>query len=97
MSIELYKTTFQRLLPGNQVKYYQIYNASEGYFATQDKNDVDDMLLLTQHGSFYEFIPFDSYDPNDPHPETLTIYQVAKDIPYVILITTSSGLWRYVL
>ena len=61
MAIDLYKDIFRRLLPSKEIKYYQVYNASEGFFAAQHENDRDDMLLFVEHDIFYEFIPFDKY------------------------------------
>jgi len=95
MAIDLYKPQFQALFPGNKVKYYQAYNASEWFFASQDANFTDDMLLFTKHGVFYEFIPFEEYGKEDPIVLTLNDVEVDKD--YVILITNNSWLRRYVL
>jgi len=95
MAIDLYKPQFQALFPGNKVKYYQVYNASEWCFAWQDSNFTDDMLLFTKHGVFYEFIPFEEYGRENPKVLTLRDVEVNKE--YVILITNNSGLRRYVL
>ncbi|MFA5747558.1 MAG: GH3 auxin-responsive promoter family protein [Candidatus Absconditabacterales bacterium] len=95
MSIDLYLPQFHTLLPSPKMKYYQAYNASEGFFAVQDKNNIDDMILLTSHGVFYEFIPFEEYGKINPTVLTLNEVEIGKD--YVILITNNSGLRRYVL
>jgi hypothetical protein len=95
MAIDLYRAQFAKLFPSSAVKYYQVYNASEGFFAVQDSNDVDDMRLLTNHGVFYEFIPFEEY--GKANPTTLTLNEVEIDQNYVIVITNNSGLRRYVL
>ncbi len=95
MSISLYKKQLEELMPNKNMKYYQIYNASEWYFASQDSNDADDMLLFTDHGTFYEFIPFQEYGKDNP--TVLTLDQVELNKDYVILITNTSGLRRYVL
>lgn len=95
MAIHLYKTQLENLIPSKQMKFYQIYNASEWYFATQDSNDRDDMLLFTDHWVFYEFIPFEQYGKENP--QVLTLNEVEVDKDYVIMITNNSGLWRYVL
>ncbi len=95
MAIHLYKKQLEALMPNKNMKYYQIYNASEWYFASQDSNDADDMLLFTDHGTFYEFIPFQEYGKENP--TVLTLDQVEIDKEYVILITNTSGLRRYVL
>ena len=96
MSIELYKETFAQLLPSEQVQYYQIYNASEWFFAMQHANNRDDMMLFLNHWVFYEFIPLDKYlvwDYSIAH----TIHTAKIDQEYVILVTTNAGLRRYVL
>lgn len=95
MAIDLYRSQFSQLLPSSEVKYYQVYNASEGFFATQDSNARDDMRLLTNHGVFYEFIPVEEYGKADPIVLTLNEVEINKN--YVIVITNNSGLWRYVL
>jgi hypothetical protein len=77
------------------MKYYQVYNASEWFFGIQDENFVDDMLLLTNHGTFYEFIPLEEYKKNNYKAYTLQEVEVGKE--YVMLITTCSGLRRYVI
>jgi hypothetical protein len=95
MSIDLYLPQFHTLLPSPKMKYYQAYNASEWFFAVQDKNNIDDMILLTSHGVFYEFIPFEEYWKINPTVLTLNEVEIWKD--YVILITNNSWLRRYVL
>lgn len=95
LSIDLYRSQFAQLLPSSEIKYYQVYNASEGVFATQDSNTRDDMRLLTNHGVFYEFIPLEEY--GKMNPVVLTLNEVEVDKDYVIVITNNSGLRRYVL
>jgi len=88
MAIDLYKPQFHALFPSKSFKYYQAYNASEGFFAVQDSNFADDMRLLTNHGVFYEFIPFEEYGKEDPTVLTLNEVEIDKD--YVIVITNNS-------
>lgn len=95
MAVDLYRPQLQTLFWGNKVKLYQAYNASEWFFAAQDSNFTDDMLLFTNHGVFYEFIPAEEYGRENP--TTLTLNQVEINKDYVILITNNSGLRRYVL
>ena len=92
VSFEPYKSEFHSLL-GDNINYYQIYNASEGFFAFQDRNDQDDMLLAIDHGIYYEFIPQENY--NDDDPITLTLSEVKVGKNYAVVITTNAGLWRY--
>ncbi len=96
MAIDLYKETFAKLLPWNAIQYYQIYNASEWFFAMQHQNDRDDMLLFLNHGVFYEFIPLENYLKND-YSIALTVDTVQLNTDYVIVVTTKAGLRRYVL
>ena len=95
MAIDLYKPQLEALFPSKKMKYYQAYNASEWFFAAQDSNFADDMLLFTKHGVFYEFIPLDEYGKDNPTVLTLKDVEVDKD--YVIVITNNSWLRRYVL
>jgi hypothetical protein len=89
--IEQYKT----LIPSGKMYYQEIYNASEGYFAAQDKSDSKEMLLFLNNGIFYEFIPF--HDFGKENPPALSIEDVKLNEKYVMLISTNAGLWRYVL
>lgn len=95
MSVDLYKDNLKELFPDPKFKYRQSYNASEWFFAIQNQNDTDDMLLLTDNGVFYEFIPREEYGKENP--QVLTLKDVEKDKDYVLLITTNAGLRRYVI
>lgn len=88
-----YKEQYRNLLPRKNFKYYEIYNASEGFFAIQDRNDADDLLLMLDYGIFYEFIPMDTYGTSNQI--TLPLWSVEVNINYAIIITTNAGLWRY--
>lgn len=95
MSVDLYKDNLAELFPDPKFKYRQSYNASEGFFAIQNQNDSEDMLLLTDNWVFYEFIPQEEYGKENP--KVLTLKDVITDQDYVLLITTNAGLRRYVL
>lgn len=90
---EPYREQFRALIPSPHFLYLEVYNASEGFFAIQDKLDRDDLLLLLSNGIYYEFIRFDDYQADnwDARP----LQEVQTDIPYVMLITTNTGLYRY--
>ncbi|MGB5667448.1 MAG: GH3 auxin-responsive promoter family protein [Maribacter sp.] len=88
-----YKEQFENLLPRKKFKYYEIYNASEGFFAIQDRNDKDDLLLMLDYGIFYEFIPMDTY--GTAKQKTIPLWDVEVNKNYAIIITTNAGLWRY--
>jgi len=95
MAVDLYRPQLDALFGSNKVKLYQAYNASEWFFAAQDSNFADDMILFTNHGVFYEFIPTEEYGKENPIVLTLKDVEVDKD--YVILISNNSWLRRYVL
>lgn len=88
-----YKSQYQRILTQPQMKYYEIYNASEGFFAIQDRNDSQDLLLMLDYGIFYEFIPLDVLGTKDQR--VLPLSHVVIGVTYAMVITTNAGLWRY--
>ncbi len=95
VSFEPYKAQYQKLLPKSDFKYYEIYNASEGFFAIQDLNDSNDLLLMLDYGIFYEFIPMDTFGTAAQKIVRLADVVLFKN--YAIVITTNSGLWRYLI
>lgn len=90
-----YKEQYQKLIPKKEFKYYETYNASEGFFAIQDQNNSDELLLMLDYGIFYEFIPMSTYDGENS--VAISLSEVKKDVNYAIVITTNSGLWRYLI
>ncbi|TVZ56813.1 GH3 auxin-responsive promoter [Lutibacter sp. Hel_I_33_5] len=90
-----YRKQYKKLIPKKDFKYYETYNASEGFFALQDRNNSKELLLMLDYGIFYEFIPMDEYDGENS--EAIPLSEVKKDINYAILITTNGGLWRYLI
>ena len=95
VSFEPYREQYQKLLPKSDFKYYEIYNASEGFFAIQDLNDSSDLLLMLDYGIFYEFIPMDTFDT--PNQKIIRLAEVELFKNYAVVITTNSGLWRYLI
>ena len=95
MSVDLYTDNLKELLPDPKFKYRQSYNASEWFFAIQCKNDTNDMLLLTDNGVFYEFIPKEEYGKENP--KIIILKDVEKDKEYVLVITTNAGMRRYII
>ncbi|GBF20996.1 MULTISPECIES: GH3 auxin-responsive promoter family protein [Arenibacter] len=93
VSFTPYKDQYSRLLPRKNFNYYEIYNASEGFFAIQDRNNADDLLLMLDYGIFYEFIPMETYGTSGQI--TLPLWNVKLDRNYAVIITTNAGLWRY--
>ena len=95
VSFDPYREQYQKILPKNKFKYYEIYNASEGFFAIQDLNNSSDLLLMLDYGIFYEFIPMDVFGTPNEKAIRLTDVQLFKN--YAIVITTNGGLWRYLI
>jgi hypothetical protein len=90
-----YVEQFRKIIPSGQMHYLEAYNASEGFFAIQDDPSSNDMLLMLDYGIFFEFIPLEQVEK--AYPESYTIGQVEKDRNYAMVISTNSGLWRYLI
>jgi hypothetical protein len=88
-----YRAEFQRLAPDSNMKYLETYNASEGFFGIQDTSQNDEMLLMLDYGIFYEFIPMEDFESDNPR--TLLLSEVEVDKNYAMVISTNGGLWRY--
>ena len=93
VSFSPYKDQYKKLLPQSRFKYYEIYNASEGFFAIQDKNNSSELLLMLDYGIFYEFIPMDTYGTSAQ--KVIPLSDVKLHQNYAVIITTNAGLWRY--
>jgi len=89
-----YKEQFDKII-GGKINYLEIYNASEGFIAAQVNPDDDGMLLFTEHGVFYEFMPVEEYGNEDPKTVGLNKVVVGKN--YALVISTTGGLWRYLI
>lgn len=90
-----YREQYKKLIPKKDFRYYEIYNASEGFFAIQDNNGSNELLLMLDYGIFYEFIPMEHYQGEDS--KAIPLQEVALNKNYAIVITTNSGLWRYLI
>ncbi|RSK37663.1 GH3 auxin-responsive promoter family protein [Hymenobacter metallilatus] len=90
-----YRELFRQLIPGPQMHYLEVYNASEGYLALQDEPDSEDLLLLLNHGIYYEFVPADQWEAAEPR--ALSLAEVSLGCTYSLLISTNAGLWRYAI
>lgn len=88
-----YINQYKTILPKSSFKYYEIYNASEGFFAIQDQNNSNELLLMLDYGIFYEFIPMDTYGTTNEKVIPLSEVELHKN--YAVIITTNAGLWRY--
>ncbi|HEX8562378.1 MAG TPA: GH3 auxin-responsive promoter family protein [Flavobacterium sp.] len=95
VSFDPYRDQYQKIIPKTDFRYYEIYNASEGFFAIQDQNDSNDLLLMLDYGIFYEFIPMDTFGTTGQRVVRLDEVEINKN--YAVVITTNSGLWRYLI
>ncbi len=89
VSFKPYRALFDSLVPTKQFKYLETYNASEGFFAFQEQKDSDEMLLLLNHGIYYEFEDISNKG------EIISLDKVKINKNYALIISTNSGLWRY--
>lgn len=90
-----YREQFKQVIPSPKMNYMEAYNASEGFFALQDDPNSDDMLLMLDYGIFYEFIPAEDISMEKPQVVTIGDVEVGKN--YAMVISTNSGLWRYLI
>lgn len=94
ISFKPYKNQYKEII-GKDIRYYEIYNASEGFFAIQDQAGSDEMLLMLDYGIFYEFIPMEDFHAGSR--EAIPISGVELNKNYAVVITTNGGLWRYLI
>lgn len=90
-----YREQFKELIPTSEMYYLETYNASEGFFGIQDQPDSEELLLMLDYGIYYEFLPLENMD--DENPKTLSLEQVELHKNYAIIISTNGGLWRYMI
>ncbi len=95
VNFDPYREQYKKLFPKESFKYYEIYNASEGFFAIQDQNNSNELLLMLDYGIFYEFIPMDTF--GTLNQRVIRLNQVELNKNYALVITTNSGLWRYLI
>ena len=93
VSFKPYLNQYNNILNNNSMHYYEIYNASEGFFAIQHENNSNELLLMLDYGIFYEFIDMKYFETKEE--KIIPLYEVEKNKNYAILITTNAGLWRY--
>lgn len=89
-----YREQFEKLI-GAPINYLEVYNASEGFFAAQEHPEDKGMTLYTEHGVFYEFMPVEEY--GKPGPKTVGLREVQLHKNYALVISTTGGLWRYLI
>lgn len=92
MNFKPYKEQYHKIIPLEQMNYLETYNASEGFFAMSDELNTDEMLLMLDYGTFYEFIPTSTLDDSST---IVPLEEVELGVNYAIIISSSNGLWRY--
>ena len=90
-----YREQYKQLIPSEKMHYMETYNASEGFFGLQSDLHDPAMTLMIDYDVFYEFIPMDELD--NPKPNVVPLWGVETGKNYAMLISTSCGLWRYML
>ncbi|WP_304131809.1 GH3 family domain-containing protein [Mesonia mobilis] len=101
VAFEPYEKSFQALM-GKPITVIDTYLASEGFLACQMRPETSSMELVTDNGVYFEFVPF---EPDYINPDgslkqdapVKTLAEVEKDVDYVLLISTVSGTWRYLI
>jgi hypothetical protein len=95
VSFEPYRELFKNMFPSDKVCYTETYNATEGFFGVQDRLNEEGMLLLLEHGIFYEFIPMEEL--GNEYPKAIPLEKVELGKNYALVISTNAGLWRYLI
>ncbi len=90
-----YRSQYEQLITSSKMHYMETYNASEGFFGIQDDPDDSSMLLMLDYGVFYEFIPLEEVGRPDATVVPLEGVEIGRN--YAMAITTSCGLWRYMI
>ena len=90
-----YREQYKQIIRSNRMHYMETYNASEGFFGIQSDPSDPSMLLMIDYDIFYEFIPMDEFD--SPHPHIIPLSGVELNKNYAMVISTSCGLWRYII
>lgn len=93
VSLNPFREQYEKLIPSEKMRYWETYNASEGFFGVQYSSKSKDLLLLLDNEIFYEFLPAGEWDKENPQAVTLADVEVGKQ--YALVISTSGGLWRY--
>lgn len=90
-----YRNQFDAITSNPDITYMDTYNASEGFLGLQDRTDSEDLLLMLDYGIYYEFIPMDKFQ--EENPPTLMLHEVEVGVNYAMVISTNAGLWRYLI
>ncbi|MGZ4034710.1 MAG: GH3 auxin-responsive promoter family protein, partial [Bacteroidia bacterium] len=90
-----YREQFKTIFNKSDMNYLELYNATEGFFGIQDQRNSDELLLMLDYGIYYEFVPMNELEKENPN--TLSLDEVELDTNYALVISTNAGLWRYML
>ena len=90
-----YRKQYEQIIRSPRMHYMETYNASEGFFGLQSYPSDPAMLLMLDYGVFYEFIPMDEFGKE--HPKVVPLTGVETGVNYAMVISTSCGLWRYII
>ena len=90
-----YRKAYEQLITSPNMHYMETYNASEGFFGLQNDPEDNSMLLMLDYDVFYEFIPMEEFGKENP--TVVPLEGVKVGINYAMLISTSCGLWRYLI
>jgi len=101
VAFDPYEKSFNALL-GRPIQIIDTYLASEGFFACQNRPETTAMKLITDNGIYFEFVPFEPEYVNQDGSLTddapsITLDEVEEDVDYVLIISTVSGAWRYII
>ena len=95
VAFEPYRKQYEQLITSPKMHYQETYNASEGFFGIQNDPADRAMMLMLDYGVFYEFIPMDEFGKDNP--TVVPLWGVETGCNYAMVISTSCGLWRYVI
>ncbi len=95
ISFTPYRKQYEQLITKSDMHYMETYNASEGFFGVQNDPNDKSMMLMVDYGVFYEFLPMDEF--GNEHPNIVPLSGIELDRNYAIIISTSCGLWRYMI
>lgn len=90
-----YRKQYEEIITSQKMHYMEAYNASEGFFGIQDDPSDHAMLLMLDYGVYYEFIPLEEVDK--PNATVIPLEGVETGKNYAMVISTSCGLWRYMI
>lgn len=95
ISFSPYQSLYKNLIASPKMQYMQTYNASEGFFGIQSDPADPSMLLMADYDVYYEFLPMNEF--HSDHPNIVPLEGVELNKNYAIIISTSCGLWRYMI